>query len=76
MQSIRMALRSLADPTRQEYVAAVGELLLVEPSLVRMRQRMLQTKDGRAILRHKPLINTSTIDMQALAEMPLNTFGR
>jgi ubiquinone biosynthesis protein COQ4 len=40
-----------------------------------MRDRMLQDREGRKILRERPEINTSTIDMEYLSKLPKNTFG-
>jgi len=56
-------------------VAAFGELT-AGPVLPRLRDKMLASEEGRAILRDRPRINTQTVDMTALSNLPEGTFGR
>src|SRR6266581_2814384 len=56
-------------------VAALGETT-AGPVLPHLLDNMLASAEGRRILRERPRINTSTIDMAALARLPENTFGR
>lgn len=58
-----------------DMVAAVGETS-AGPSLKRLRDRMLDSPEGRRILKERPRINTHTVDMQKLASLPVGTFGR
>ena len=56
-------------------VAAFGELT-AGPILPRLRDKMLASEEGRAILKERPRINTHTVDMEALSKLPEGTFGR
>ncbi len=58
-----------------DMVAALGETT-AGPALPRLRDRMLETAEGRQILRERPRVNSSTVDMQALSALPEGTFGR
>jgi ubiquinone biosynthesis protein COQ4 len=55
-------------------VAAVGETT-AGPVLPRLLDHMLESEEGRRILKERPRINTNAIDMTALARLPKNTFG-
>ncbi|KAH9957089.1 ubiquinone biosynthesis protein Coq4 [Russula dissimulans] len=55
-------------------VAALGETT-AGPVLPRLLDHMLESEEGRRILKDRPRINTSTVDMAALARLPENTFG-
>jgi ubiquinone biosynthesis protein COQ4 len=56
-------------------VAAFGELT-AGPVLPGLRDEMLASGEGRAILKERPRMNTKTIDMEALSNLPEGTFGR
>ncbi|ORY47690.1 ubiquinone biosynthesis protein COQ4-like protein, mitochondrial [Rhizoclosmatium globosum] len=56
-------------------VAALGELT-GSCAVQRMRSRMALDPTGRRLLRDRPLINTSTVNLQRLREMPKHTLGR
>jgi ubiquinone biosynthesis protein COQ4 len=90
--AVGSALMSLADPRRggesiqQEYmthkmtqakdmIAALAETT-AGPSLPRLRDTMLESAEGRKILRERPRVNSSTINMNELAQHPEGTFGR
>ncbi|KAH8991174.1 ubiquinone biosynthesis protein COQ4 mitochondrial [Lactarius akahatsu] len=68
------AFMSLADPRRADMVAALGETT-AGPVLPYLLDNMLASEEGRRILKERPRINTSTVDMAALARLPENTFG-
>ena len=57
-----------------DMVAALGETT-AGPVLPRLLDHLLGSAEGRRILKERPRINTSTIDMEALARLPENTFG-
>src|SRR5260221_8704064 len=59
-----------------DMVAAVGETTAAGPVLPRLLDHMLESEEGRRILKERPRINTNSIDMAALARLPENTFGR
>lgn len=56
-------------------VAALGETT-AGPSLPRLRDIMLESEEGRQILKDRPRVNTQTVDMDTLAKYPEGTFGR
>ena len=56
-------------------VAALGETT-AGPSLSRLRERMLESAEGRRILKERPRVNSTTIDMDKLREYPEGSFGR
>lgn len=58
-----------------DLVAALGETT-AGPSLPRLRDVMLESAEGRQILRDRPRINTTTVDLKQLAQLPEGTFGR
>jgi len=55
-------------------IAALGETT-AGPVLPHLLDNMLASEEGRRILKERPRINTSTVDMTALARLPENTFG-
>ncbi|CAG8575129.1 2592_t:CDS:2 [Paraglomus brasilianum] len=59
-------------------VAALGETTSMLPpfALVSLRDKMLKDKIGRRILKEKPVINSSTVDIMALRRLPDGSFGR
>jgi ubiquinone biosynthesis protein COQ4 len=37
---------------------------------------MLQSPEGRRVLKERPRVNSDTVDMEKLAQLPEGTFGR
>jgi len=62
-------------PGATDMVAALAETT-AGPSLPRLRDIMLQSDEGRRVLRNRPKVNTETIDMDLLARLPEGTFGK
>ena len=58
-----------------DMVAVCGETTACR-ALENMRKKMLADKTGRKILKEKPRLSTSTVDMKILKSLPHNTFGR
>lgn len=56
-------------------IAALGETT-AGPSIPRLRDRMLESAEGRLVLRERPRVNSTTIDMNELAKYPEGSFGR
>ncbi|KAF7374363.1 Ubiquinone biosynthesis protein COQ4, mitochondrial [Mycena sanguinolenta] len=73
--AVGSAFMSLANPRRGDMVAALGETT-AGPSLPRLRDIMLDSPEGRQILKDRPRINSSTVDMSKLAQLPEGTLGR
>ena len=57
-----------------DMVAALGETT-AGPVLPRLLDHMLESEEGRRILKDRPRLNTSTVNMAELARLPENTFG-
>eukprot|EP00117_Sycon_ciliatum_P022125 scpid86842/ scgid2598/ Ubiquinone biosynthesis protein COQ4 homolog, mitochondrial; Coenzyme Q biosynthesis protein 4 homolog len=68
------AAMALYDPTRDDMVAALGETTGL-PALRAMLRRMRCDSVGQEILRIKPVVNTKTVDMDRLRQLPPDTFG-
>lgn len=56
-------------------IAALGETT-AGPCLPRLRDIMLDSTEGRSILKDRPRVNSNTIDMNKLAQHPEGSFGR
>ena len=57
-----------------DMVAALGETTGTA-ALMRMRNKMLLDPTGRKILRNRPIVHSSTIEMDRLGKLPSETFG-
>ncbi|KAJ3069288.1 Ubiquinone biosynthesis protein [Podochytrium sp. JEL0797] len=71
----RAGFKALRNPSREDMVAALGELT-GSCALQRMRTKMVLDPTGRRLLKNRPLINTQTIDMAKLRAMPKDSLGR
>jgi ubiquinone biosynthesis protein COQ4 len=58
-----------------DMIAALGETT-AGSSLSCLRDLMLESSEGRGVLRDRPRVNSSTIDMNKLAQYPDGSFGR
>ncbi|KAI0067233.1 Coq4-domain-containing protein [Artomyces pyxidatus] len=72
--AVGSAFMALSSPKRGDMVAALGETT-AGLALPRLRDRMLESEEGRRILKERPRINSNTIDMNKLAQLPEGTFG-
>ncbi|KAF7289624.1 Ubiquinone biosynthesis protein COQ4, mitochondrial [Mycena chlorophos] len=75
VMAVGSAFMALADPRRGDMVAALGETT-AGPALPRLRDIMLASPEGRQILKDRPRINSTTVDLDKLAKMTEGTFGR
>ncbi|KAF8630509.1 hypothetical protein AX15_002879 [Amanita polypyramis BW_CC] len=73
--AVGSAVMSLADPKRGDLIAALAETTS-GPSLPRLRDHMLESPEGRRILKERPRVNSTTVDMSELNKCPEGTFGR
>ncbi|CAE6413601.1 unnamed protein product [Rhizoctonia solani] len=73
-KSIISFFRTSVDFVLLDMVAALGETT-AGPALPRLRDQMLASSEGRAILKHRPRVNTDTVDMATLAKLPAGTWG-
>lgn len=69
-----MYKNSFGDYFRHDMIAALGETTGVR-ALQKQYELMMSTSEGALILKEKPRINTTTIDLTALRQLPTNTFG-
>lgn len=66
---------SLSNPSRGDMIATLGET--TGPcALQSMLQSMENDKEGRSILSERPRINTKTLDLQKLHQMPDGSLGK
>lgn len=73
--TVGSAFAALNNPLRGDMVATLGETT-GNVFLSRMRDGMLQSEEGRQILRERPMISTSTIDFDRLKkECSPDSFG-
>lgn len=55
-------------------ISALGETTGI-PALQNLHEIMITSKEGHKILQDKPRINSKTVDLNALRNLPKNTFG-
>uniref|UniRef100_A0A1B6LGW4 Ubiquinone biosynthesis protein COQ4 homolog, mitochondrial n=1 Tax=Graphocephala atropunctata TaxID=36148 RepID=A0A1B6LGW4_9HEMI len=73
--SVGASLVSLMNPTRGDMIAILGEAS-GERALQFMHSAMLNSEEGREILREAPRINSKTVDLNRLRSLPEGTVGR
>ncbi|KAG1722041.1 Coq4-domain-containing protein [Suillus paluster] len=73
--AVGSAVMCLIDTRRGDMVAACGETT-GGPILIKLRDIMLESPEGRRILKERPRINSQTLDLEKLRSLPENTFGR
>ncbi|XP_072760475.1 solute carrier family 35 member D2-like protein [Anoplolepis gracilipes] len=66
---------SLANPFRGDMIACLGETTGTK-ALEYCHRQMKNTAEGQRILAQKPRVNTSTIDLSYLRDLPPGTVGR
>ncbi|XP_055516428.1 ubiquinone biosynthesis protein COQ4 homolog, mitochondrial isoform X2 [Leucoraja erinacea] len=69
------AFMSLYDPYRHDMVAVLAETT-GQLAVRTLRDRMRNDVEGHRILQERPRINSSTLDLTGLRELPEGTFGR
>lgn len=73
--AVHSATTALADPTRADAVAALGEVT-GHVALQSMQRRMQSDPVGRRILQDRPLVDNASIDIEHLSTtLSPNTFG-
>lgn len=68
------SIAALLDPRRQDMIACLGETT-GEEALHKILQVMKESDEGQKILTEKPRINTKTVNLEELKNMPHDTFG-
>lgn len=68
------SIAALLDPRRQDMIACLGETT-GEEDLHKVIQIMRESEEGREILKEKPRINTKTVNLDELKNMPEDSMG-
>lgn len=72
--TIGAAFTSILNPRRHDMIAVLGETT-GHAALSRMYKEMKQNVEGSMVLKNRPRINTSTVDVEALSNLPVDTLG-
>ena len=72
--SMGAAVTALVDPHRHDMVATLGETT-GHRALLNIHRQMKEDEEGRQILKERPRINSSTLDLPALKLLPEGTLG-
>ncbi|PSN70340.1 ubiquinone biosynthesis protein COQ4, mitochondrial [Corynespora cassiicola Philippines] len=68
-------LWSFIDPRRGDLIAAFGEATAQPFFIYKLRDRMLLNPTGRRILRDRPRLTSTSLDIPRLRSLPKNTVG-
>jgi Coenzyme Q (ubiquinone) biosynthesis protein Coq4 len=68
------SIAALLDPRRQDMIACLGETT-GEEALEKVLHAMQQSTEGQQIMKEKPRINTSTVNLNELKDLAPETFG-
>ena len=63
-------------PERNEFIVALGESTAIEPVLRKLQHQMLSDPVGRKILRQRPRMTSSSLNLEYLRGLPENTVGK
>ncbi|KAK4461397.1 ubiquinone biosynthesis protein COQ4, mitochondrial [Cladorrhinum samala] len=74
--AIGSGLMSLRDPRRGDLIAAFAEATATPYFIYRLRDAMLASPTGRRILRDRPRITSTSLNLPYLRSLPENTVGR
>ncbi|CAD6498957.1 BgTH12-07868 [Blumeria graminis f. sp. triticale] len=73
--AVGAAIVSLLQPRRADLVAALGETTATPFFITRLRNVMLSSPTGRRILRDRPRITSTSLDLAQLRDLPPTTVG-
>lgn len=62
-------------PERNEFIVGLGEATAIKPVLKRLQNQMLSDPIGRQILKERPRMTSSSLDLEYLRSLPSNTIG-
>lgn len=68
------SIAALLNPRRHDMIACLGETT-GEEALQNVLRVMQESEEGRQILSEKPRINTKTVNLNDLKNMPVDSFG-
>ncbi|GAB1312262.1 Ubiquinone biosynthesis protein [Madurella fahalii] len=74
--AIGSGLMSLRDPRRGDLIAAFAEATATPYFIYRLRDAMLASPTGRRILRDRPRITSTSLNLPHLRSLPAGTVGR
>ncbi|KAL2261605.1 hypothetical protein VTK26DRAFT_3814 [Humicola hyalothermophila] len=74
--AIGSGLMSFRDPRRGDLIAAFAEATATPYFIYRLRDAMLADPTGRRILRDRPRITSTSLNLPHLRSLPANTVGR
>ncbi|KAK0749577.1 coenzyme Q biosynthesis protein Coq4-domain-containing protein [Schizothecium vesticola] len=74
--AIGSGLISLANPRRADLIAAFAEATATPYFIYRLRDAMLASPTGRRILRDRPRITSTSLNLPHLRSLPARTVGR
>ncbi|KAL7664015.1 Ubiquinone biosynthesis protein COQ4, mitochondrial [[Candida] zeylanoides] len=63
-------------PERNEYIVGLGESTAIPSVLKSLQAQMLSDPIGRSILRERPRITSTSLDLAHLRQLPDNTIGK
>lgn len=70
------SLGAYLHPERNEFIVALGESTAISPVLRKLQHQMLSDPTGRRILKERPRITSTSLDLDYLRSLPENTIGR
>ncbi|XP_054896681.1 ubiquinone biosynthesis protein COQ4 homolog, mitochondrial isoform X2 [Poeciliopsis prolifica] len=73
--AVGSGVAALQDPYRHDMVAVLGETT-GHLALINLRERMKNDPEGHMILTERPRIRLSTLDLEKMASLPDESFGR
>ncbi|PKS12081.1 hypothetical protein jhhlp_001377 [Lomentospora prolificans] len=74
--AVGSGLTSFFDPYRGDMISAFGETTATPYFIYRLRDAMLADPTGRRILRDRPRMTSTSLDLDRLRSLPENTVGR
>lgn len=74
--AVGSGLISFFNPRRADTIAAFGEVTATPYFIYRLRDAMLASPTGRQILKDRPRITSTSLNLEHLRSLPANTVGR
>lgn len=75
MMFLGSGIGSFFHPENNTNIVALGESTAIEPVLRRLQKQMLSDPVGRQILKDKPRMTSTSLDLDHLRALPKNTLG-
>ncbi|CUM63092.1 uncharacterized protein PRCAT00000657001 [Priceomyces carsonii] len=69
------SIGSYFHPERNEFIVALGESTAISPVLKKLQKQMLSDPVGRQILKERPRMTSTSLDLDYLRLLPTNTIG-